>query len=119
MQRVLKKAVLLFLLGWFPLQASALPLLVLLCAQDASIMHGPAVHGHAHAGDHSGHDQHGSGDDGSSPGYSHACCHNLSSAAVPSLAASGDVPAGGADPTPLFHPSNFFPEQPLPPPLAA
>lgn len=117
MRRVLKRAVLVFLVGWFPLQASALPLFAFLCEQDPAAMHGQAVHGHAHAGNHSGSDH--QGDDGSSPGYSHACCHNLTSAALPSLAVTGDVPADGADPTPLFHPSNFFPEQPLPPPLAA
>ena len=43
MPRVLKKALLVFLLGWLPLQASALPLIALLCEHDPSGMHGHAA----------------------------------------------------------------------------
>jgi hypothetical protein len=121
MKRLLHRVALVLLLGWLPLQTSALPLLALLCEQDPAGMHGGTVHGHqAHHGDHSGHAHHGDGgDDGTLPGSPHTCCHNLSSAALPALSATSDVPAAGVEPTPLFHPSSFFPEQPLPPPLAA
>ena len=122
MSRILKKAMLVFLLGWLPLQASALPLIALLCERDPSGMHGHvAVHAnHGHAGDHSAHDHHGdSGDDGSSPVPLHSCCHNLTSAAVPGVAAGWAAPAEGIAPTPLPHLYSFVPEQPQPPPLAA
>jgi hypothetical protein len=116
--RILKKTLLILLLGWLPLQASALPVLALLCEQDPSEMHGGAVHGHhAHHGEQSEHDHEG-GDDGSST-PSGSCCHNLSSAALLASSVKPDVPPAGAEPTPLFHPSSFLPDQPLQPPLAA
>jgi hypothetical protein len=118
MTRLLKKGFLVFLLAWLPLQASALPLLALLCDQDPSGMHGHAVatghHGHAEPG----HDHHGD-DDSSSPAPSHSCCNNLTSAAVPAIAAGTTEPAEGIAPTPLPHLYRFVPEQPQPPPLAA
>ena len=121
MSRILKKTLLVFLLGWVPLQASAFPLITLLCERDASGMHGHAavhVH-HGHTGDHAGHDNHGDGDDGSSPVPFHNCCHNLTSAAVPAVTAASAPPASGIEPTPLFHLSSFSPDQPKRPPLAA
>jgi len=122
MTRILKTAFLVFLLGWLPLQASAFPLIALLCERDPSGMHGhAAVHAHhGHAGEHSGNDHHGdSGDDGSSPPPPHSCCHNLTSAAVPAVTAASAPPASGIEPTPLFHLSSFSPDQPKRPPLAA
>lgn len=121
MTRVLKKALLVLLLGWLPLQASALPLIALLCEHDSSGMHGHAAaqsqHGH---GEHSGHEHHGDGgDDGSPPVQPHSCCHNLSSAAVPAVTAAPAPSASGIEPTPLFHLSSFSPDQPKRPPLAA
>jgi len=122
MSRILKKALLVFLLGWVPLQASAFPLLALLCERDSSGMYGnAAVHAHhGHAGDHPAHDHRGDGgDDDSSPAPLHNCCHNLTSAAVPAVAAASAPPASGIEPTPLFHLSSFSPDQPKRPPLAA
>jgi hypothetical protein len=120
MTRLLKKAFLLFLLGWLPLQASALPLIALLCEHDPAGTHGHAAvhvqHGH---GEHSGNDHSGDGGDGSSPAQPHSCCHNLTSAAVPVIAAGATGPADGIAPTPLPHLYRFVPEQPQPPPLAA
>ena len=118
MKRVLNKFLLVFLLGWVPLQASAYPLIALLCERDSSAMHGHAavhVH-HGHTGDHAGHDD--GGDDGSSPVPLHSCCHNLTSAAVPAVTAAAAPPASGIEPTPLFHLSSFSPDQPKRPPLA-
>jgi len=118
--RFLKKTLLVLLLGWLPLQTSALPLLAMLCEQDPAGMHGGAVHAHpAQHGDYSGHNHHGDGDGDSSSPLLHYCCHNLSSAALPALTAPAHVAPAGIEPTPLFHASSFFPEQPLPPPLAA
>jgi hypothetical protein len=121
MSRILKKAVLVFLIGWVPLQASALPLAALLCGQDPAGMHGQAAaHGHhGHGGEHAGHDQHGDGDDDSSPVPLHNCCHNLTSAAVPTVTAISAAPAEGIAPAPLFHLFSFVPDQPRRPPLAA
>jgi len=120
MPRFLKKALLAFLLGWLPLQASALPLIALLCGQDPVTMHGHAAahaqHGH---GEPSGADHHGDGGDGSPPAQAHFCCHNLTSAAVPWIAAAATDPASGIAPTPLPHLDSFVPELPQPPPLAA
>ena len=105
------------LLGWLPLQAAALPALALLCEMDPSAVHGHAV-GHSHHGDH----EHGDGgheqDGGSSSGGPHTCCHHFFSAALPSLSTVVAPPVSGVDPTPLFHPEFFIPEQPQPPPLA-
>ena len=110
----------LVLLAWLPLQAGAQPLLALQCERDPAGMHGGAVHKHhAHHGDHSGQDHQGHDDDGSSPPTPHNCCHNLSSAALRTMASASEFPAAGVEPTPLFHPSSFFPEQPRRPPLAA
>jgi hypothetical protein len=121
MTRVLKRVILVFLLGWLPLQASALPLIALLCEHDTSGMHGhAAAHSHHGQGEHSGHDHHGDGDgNGPSPAQPHSCCHNLTSAAVPGIAMGSAGPADGIAPTPLPHLYSFVPEQPQPPPLAA
>ena len=121
MTRILKRVIFVFLLGWLPLQASALPLIALLCEQDPSGMHGhAAVHSHhGHGGEHSGDAHHGDGDDGSPPPQPHSCCHNLTSAAVPAIATSATGPADAIAPTPLPHLYSFVFEQPQPPPLAA
>jgi hypothetical protein len=121
MTRFLKKAFLVFLLGWLPLQTSALPLIALLCEQDPGGMHGhAAVHAQHGHGEHSGHAHHGDGgDDGASPVQSHSCCHNLTSAAVPVILDGPADPAEGIASTQLPHLYRFVPEQPQPPPLAA
>jgi hypothetical protein len=120
MTRLLKRTLLVFLLGWLPLQASALPLIALLCDHDAPGMHGQAaMHGHHGHGGQAAHDHHGDGDDGSSPPWSHTCCHNLTSAAVPVIVAGTADPAEGVAATPLPHLYSFVPDQPQPPPQAA
>jgi hypothetical protein len=111
------------LLAWLPLQAAALPALMTACELDPE--HSP-MHRHdegaaGHHGDHAGHGDEGtSGSDGHS-GHSadgHGCCHHFSTAA-PALAvafpdAARDTLAAGPIPR-----SDFFPEQPKRPPLAA
>jgi hypothetical protein len=121
MARVIKKLVLVFLLGWVPLQASALPLIALLCDHDPVGMHGhAAAHGHHGQGEPSGHDRHGDGsDDGSPPPPSPSCCHNLTSAMMPGITAGAAGKAEGVAPMPLPHLYSFVPELPQPPPLAA
>ncbi len=116
MKRTFRKLVILGMLAWLPLQAAALPALALLCEVDPGAMHGAAA-AHSHHGDH----QHGDGGhdhDGSSPAGPHGCCHHFFSAALPSFATVAQAPASGVEPTPLFHPDFFIPEQPQPPPLA-
>ncbi len=56
--------------------------------------------------------------DGSSSAGPHGCCHHFFSVALPSLSTVAATPVSGVDPTPLFHPDFFIPEQPQPPPLA-
>jgi len=121
MTRILERVVLVFLLGWLPLQASALPLIALLCEQGPGGMHGhAAAHSHHGHGEQSGHDHHGDGgDDGSPPVPPHSCCHNLTSAAVPGVVADQAGPADGIAPTRLPHLYSFVPDQPKRPPLAA
>jgi hypothetical protein len=117
MNHSLRRFVIAALLAWLPLQAAALPALAFLCELDpgAGFGHGVA---HAHHGEHGhgdgGHDH----DDGASPAGPHGCCHHFYSAALPSVATVAQTPASGVDPTPLFHPDSFIPEQPQPPPLA-
>jgi hypothetical protein len=118
MKRAFRKLVILFLLGWLPLQTAALPALVLLCELDPGAAPGhAAVHSHHADHDHgdSGHDH---DDEGSSAADPHSCCPHLFSAVLPSLPAAAGAPTSGVVPSPLFHPELFFPEQPQPPPLA-
>jgi hypothetical protein len=131
MKRAFRRFVILALLAWLPLQAAALPALAFLCELDPGAAHGHAV-GHSHHGDHQhgdgGHDtdgHHGDGHhsgghdgDGSSSAGPHSCCHHFFSVALLSLQTVADTPVSGVDPTPLFHPDFFIPEQPQPPPLA-
>jgi hypothetical protein len=120
MARVLKKRLLVFLLAWLPLQASALPLIALLCEQAPAGMHGHAAPASHHgAGEHPGQGHHGAGDDGHPPAQPHSCCHNLTSGAVPSIVLGAAERADGIALTPLPHHYRFVPEQPQPPPLAA
>jgi hypothetical protein len=116
MKRAFRRLVTFALLAWLPLQAAALPALAFLCEVDPGAVH---AHGaaHSHHGDHGHGDDGHDGHDGSSSGP-HACCHHFFSAALPSVAMAAVVPVSGVDPTPLFHPDFFIPEQPQPPPLA-
>jgi hypothetical protein len=120
MNRAFRKFVILTLLAWLPLQAAALPALAFLCEVDPGAMHGHAA-AHSHHGDHQhGDGHHGGGHDGdnSPPSGPHGCCHHFFSAALLSLQTVTVMPVSGVDPTPLFHPDFFIPEQPQPPPLA-
>ena len=118
MRRAFRKLVILFLLGWLPLQAAALPVRALLCELDAGAASGDAAV-HSHYGDHTHSDNgHGHDDEGSSAGDPHSCCHHFFSAVLPSLPAATGAPASGVVPSASFHLDLFFPEQPQPPPLA-
>jgi hypothetical protein len=120
MKPAFRKFVALALLAWLPLQAAALPALALLCEVDPGAAHGHAA-AHSHHGDHQHGDGHHSGGhdgNGSSPAGPHGCCHHFFSAALLSLQTVTATPVSGVDPTPLFHPDFFIPEQPQPPPLA-
>ena len=116
MKRAFRKFVILALLAWLPLQAAALPVLAFLCEVDPGAMHGHTA-AHSHHGDHEHGDGGHDGHDGSSSGP-HGCCHHFYSAALPSFGMGAAEPVSGIDPTPLFHPDFFIPEQPQPPPLA-
>jgi hypothetical protein len=118
MLRILKKALLVFLIGWVPLQASAYSLSDLLCERDSSAVHGHSHHGHA--GDPAAEqDDHGDADSGSSPVPLHDCYYKLTSATMPSAPVAFAPGAAGVEPAPLFHLFSFFPDHPKRPPLAA
>jgi len=122
MSRILKKALLVFLLGWVPLQASAYSLIDVLCGRDSSTIHGhAAVHApHGPAGERAGDDDQGNGGNGaSSPVPLHHCYHQPTSTTPPSVRVSSAPATPDVEPTALFHLFSFFPEQPKRPPLAA
>ena len=121
-----RKALVIFLLGWLPLQAGALPSMVLDCELDPEgsamhqAMHGGAQHGHDHQAPAHDHEAppHDHDSDTGHDALGHGCCHNLSSGAA---AASPIVsfPAGTIVPVaPMIHPYRFFPELLKRPPLA-
>jgi hypothetical protein len=118
-KRLFHKAFVFCLAAWLPLQAVALPALVLDCELDpqGSSLH-QAMHGgaqHDHESDAPAHDHDG---DAGHDALGHGCCHNLSSGAaasppVVSLQRGGVVPSA-----PAVHPYRFFPDLPKRPPLA-
>lgn len=113
------------LLAWLPLQAAALPVLVLACELDPA--HSPMHHAQhdANHGDHHGEHAHEHDNDGAdghdgAMGHGangHGCCNHYSTAA-PTLAIG--VPEATAEVvvTASIHLRDFFPEQPKRPPLA-
>lgn len=114
------------LLAWLPLQAAALPALVLACELDPA--HSP-MHVGMHDADAAAHHAHGDhahgGDDGAhshdgTPGHGgsgHGCCHHFSTAA-PALVVGAPEPAHAIFLTAVIAVHDFFPEQPKRPPLA-
>jgi hypothetical protein len=125
-KRLLRKALVVFLLAWLPLQAGALPALVLDCELDPEgsamhqAMHGGAQHDHGHdtAADGDQAPAHDHDGDAGHDAFSHGCCHNLSSGAA-AAAPIVSLPAGAIVPAALaIHPYRFFPELLKRPPLA-
>jgi hypothetical protein len=123
--RRLTRYLALALLAWLPLQAAALPALMLACELDPahSPMHhamaGVATHDHGdHAHEQGGDDGAGGHDGGTGHGVAgHGCCHHYSSAA-PTLAIGAPDAAHEVYVTTSSHQHDFFPEQPKRPPLA-
>jgi hypothetical protein len=126
-QRLFRRALVLFMIAWLPLQAGALPVLVLDCELDPQgsamhqAMHGGALHddGHGAPADAPGaapaHDHDG---DAGHDAFGHGCCHHLSSGAAPA-APIAFLPAGAIVPVAsAVHPYRFFPDLPRRPPLA-
>ena len=116
--RVLRRWVILFLIGWLPLQASAVPLLAACCAdgQEAAIAAEGLCHQHAEADadpapGHDGRD----GDHGGNPG--HLCCPHFTAAPTHRFALAA-APAILDAPTPLIADRSHIPEQPQRPPRA-
>ena len=94
---MIRRFVVLMLLAWLPIQASAMPLLGFRCDQHDSSKQESAVqqvgHGHhsAVAGDH---DPAG-GHDSDSPSNAHSCCHHFSGV-VPTMPAMTGIEISGA-----------------------
>jgi hypothetical protein len=127
-KRLLRKALVGFMLAWLPLQSGALPALVLDCELDPEgsamhqAMHGGAQHDHDHGHGANAHDHeappHDHDGDAGHDAFGHGCCHNLSSGAA-AAAPIVSLPAGAFVPAaPAVHPYRFFPDLPKRPPLA-
>jgi hypothetical protein len=141
-KRLLRNALVVCLAAWLPVQAGALPVLVLDCELDPEgaamrqAMHGGARHDHDAASGHdhgaasghdhdaaSGHDHdaapaHDHDGDAGHDAFGHGCCHNLSSGAA-AAAPVVSPPAGTLVPVAAaIHPYRFFPDLPKRPPLA-
>jgi hypothetical protein len=112
----LRKLLLFVLLGWLPLQASALPVLALWCH---SHPHESAMHSHEQHHDHDADVAHS--DDGSSPERSadHGCCQNYFSGLPAMRLADPEAPRTEPARSSAFSPHLFFPEQPQRPPRSA
>jgi hypothetical protein len=124
--RGLRSFVALLLLAWFPLQAAAAPAFNFICHEEAERggsgipMHaghdtqhadGVPAHGEPDPSHDGGHDDH-------SPA-GHGCCHSFTAASVGLPIGIPDVTPGAAVVAHLPHLSEFFPDQPKRPPLAA
>lgn len=118
-KRLLRNLVLFSLAMWLPVQAVAVPLLALKCANpEGGMMHGVIQQTHAphhHDGGDTGHDHDGS-DEGPGPG-SHFCWHHFSAISASAAPDRADQPGFSAAIFVLRH-YHFFPEQLHRPPLA-
>jgi len=117
--RLMRRFVLLILLAWLPIQASAMPWFAFKCEG-----HDPVVHEHAAPAGGHGHHAAGpgdaaDGDPGNPISNAHSCCHQFSGAATALLQPTADIIAAGVDPHPLAHAYDFFPEPDKRPPLVA
>ncbi|MCZ7566064.1 MAG: hypothetical protein M5U08_21635 [Burkholderiales bacterium] len=115
----MRRFVLLMLLVWLPIQASATPWLAFKCEGHAAVAHEHAAtsggHGHhaAGAGDAAG------GDSGTSISNAHSCCHHFFGAATALPQPGAVLIDAGIDPRPLAPAYDFFPEPDKRPPLGA
>jgi len=116
----MRRFILLMLLAWLPVQASAMPWLAVKCEQHESGTYGHAAHngGNAHHGDPAS--SSGSNEDGHATADGvHTSCHHFFSGAIHGVADLTDaVVATGLvshPPAPLYE---FLPDLPKRPPLA-
>ena len=113
----MRRFILLILLAWLPIQASAAPWLAFSCGNDSGVhRHAAKAVGHAHEG---GMDHHAADGESAAAGSGAYACHHHFSGMVNSLAifagptVAGDVPSH--PPTPS---DDFIPDLPKRPPLA-
>ena len=117
MTRRVYRWIALFLLGWLPVQAVAVPLLAG-CCPDRDRTGQAAVHDchqQAEAPDEAPPAQQGDGDHAMNPG--HLCCPHFSAVATIRFGMVAE-PVPFEAPAPVFHAYTFFPEQPQRPPRA-
>lgn len=118
-KRPMRRFVLLMLLAWLPIQASAMPWLAFTCEQHESGIHDhTAQHaGHAHHAD--GADQNSTGDGGSDTvNAGHTCCHLFSGVVHSMSISSGATMNAGVAPQAPVPLHDFIPDLPKRPPLA-
>lgn len=116
----MRKFILLMVLAWLPIQASAMPWLAFKCERHDAVTHEHAASagGHAHQASGGG-DASADDTDGGTISNVHTCCHHFSGAAAtlpqPCASAIGDR----IEPRPLARLYSFFPEPLKRPPLGA
>lgn len=118
MKRLARRVLILALLAWFPVQASAMPWLAHKCDQHDTVVHD---HGMQHT-DHAQHAADGGHDDtghaGDSGASVHSCCHHHFAAIVPLAPTTGEAATSAVAPALPAHSYQFFPEPLKRPPLA-
>lgn len=115
----MRRFVLLMLLAWLPIQASAMPWLAFQCDQHDSGLHSHAAQ-HADHSHHAAPGNHGAAEGGDSDAAMgiHSCCHHYSVVvhSLPILA--GVAASAGVAPRLPAHLYEFVPDLPKRPPLA-
>jgi len=117
--RLIRQLVLLLLLAWLPLQASAMPWLAFQCDKhDSGTGDHPAQHASLAHDAPSGDQNAGDGDDPGAVSDVHTCCHHFSGV-VPTLRiATGAAITGGIAPHSPVLRYDFIPDLLKRPPLA-
>ena len=117
---MMRRYVLLMLLAWLPIQASAMPWLAFQCEQHGSGMH------YEHAAQHAGHAHHADasdhgaavGDDPDALNDVHTCCPHFSGVVHSLPFFAGANVATDVAPHSPAHLHDFIPDLPKRPPLA-
>jgi hypothetical protein len=116
---LMRRFVLLMLLAWLPIQASAMPWFAFTCEQHEFGIHDQSAEHTGHAHHANGADQISSGDgDLDSANAGHTCCHHFSGVVHSMSISSGVTVAAGIAPQPPAPLYDFIPDLPKRPPLA-
>jgi len=115
----MRRFILLTLLAWLPIQASAMPWLAFHCEQEGSGIHQHALPGASHADESSPVNHHSAGgDDPDAVSGALACCLHLSGVVHTLLVFAGVTVTAGVPPHRSTRLHDFIPDLPKRPPLA-